>query len=443
VGKNQAFPDPAAAKVAVSQSSLTAWFSLEISASSGSAEGANEALRKRLRELVSGTGKGSSGDRDVAERVYLDWNATTPLRPEARAAMAAAFDLAGNPSSIHLEGRAARKLIEDARQQVGAALGAEPRNVIFTSGGTEANVLALQPGLASASGEPLRRLIVSAIEHVSVLSGGQFFSGGQIEIAPVTPEGVADLDKLRALLAGQPALVSVMLANNETGVIQPVSELAGLVHEAGGLLHVDAVQALGKVPIDIRALRADLVSVSAHKLGGPKGVGAVALAGDLQNFVPLLRGGGQERNRRAGTENVAGIAGFGAAVAAALPTLASEMPRLTRLRDRLESGLMSLGDAAIFGAKAPRLPNTTLFAAPGVRAETAVIAFDLEGIAVSSGSACSSGKVTPSHVLNAMQVRPELVQGAIRLSSGYLSSEADIERCLEAWRKLRGVLGRG
>jgi len=246
------------------------------------------------------------------------------------------------------------------------------------------------------------------------------------------------------MLSGQPpALVAVMLANNEAGVIQPIGEVADIVHEAGGLLHVDAVQALGKIPIDIRALGADLVSVSAHKLGGPKGVGAVVLAGDLQHFGPLLRGGGQERNRRAGTENVAGIAGFGAAIAAALPALGAELNRLTHLRNRLEAGLAAGNDVTIFGANALRLPNTTLFAAPGVRAETAVIAFDLEGVAVSSGSACSSGKVTPSHVLKAMQIRPELVRGAIRLSTGYLTSEADIERCLEAWRKLRGVLGKG
>lgn len=380
----------------------------------------------------------------MVERIYLDWNATAPLRKEARAAMAGAFDIAGNPSSIHLEGRAARKLVEDARQQVAAALGAEARNVVFTSGGTEANVLALQPGVKSAGGEPPRRLIVSAIEHVSVLSGGQFVPREETQFAPVTPDGVVDLDQLRAMLAGQPpALVSVMLANNETGVIQPIGEVATIVHEAGGLLHVDAVQALGKIPIDIRALGADMISVSAHKLGGPKGVGAMALGGDLQNFAPLLRGGGQERNRRAGTENVAGISGFGAAITAALPALAGEMDRLTHLRNRLEARLASQGDIAIFGANAPRLPNTTLFAAPGVRAETAVIAFDLEGVAVSSGSACSSGKVTPSHVLKAMQVRPDLVQGAIRLSTGYLTSEADIERCLEAWRKLRGVLGKG
>ena len=379
----------------------------------------------------------------MADRVYLDWNATAPLRKEARAAIAAAFDVAGNPSSIHFEGRAARKLVEDARQQVAAALGAEARNVVFTSGGTEANVLALQPGLKNAGGEPMRRLVVSAIEHVSVLSGGRFFSREEIQFGPVTPDGVVDFDRLRAMLAGQPpALVSVMLANNETGVIQPIGELATVVHETGGLLHVDAVQALGKIPVDIRALGADMISVSAHKLGGPKGVGAVAL-GDLQTFVPLLRGGGQERNRRAGTENVAGISGFGAAIAAALPALTGEMNRLTHLRNRLEAGLTSQADVTIFGANVPRLPNTTLFAAPGVRAETSVIAFDLEGVAVSSGSACSSGKVTPSHVLKAMQVRPDLVQGAIRLSSGYLTSDADIDRCLEAWRKLRGVLGKG
>ena len=380
----------------------------------------------------------------MPERVYLDWNATAPLRDQVRAAMVAAFDVAGNPSSIHLEGRAARKLIEDARHQLAAALGAESRNVVFTSGGTEANVLVLQPGLKNPGGELLRRLVVSAIEHVSVLSGGQFFPREKIELAPVTSDGVVDLDRLRGLLSAQPpALVSVMLANNETGVIQPIGEIADIAHEAGGLLHVDAVQALGKIPIDIRALGADLVSVSAHKLGGPKGVGAVMLAHDLPTFAPLLRGGGQERNRRAGTENVAGIAGFGAAVAAALPALAGEMNRLTHLRNRLEAGLAAVADVPIFGVNAARLPNTTLFAAPGVRAETAVIAFDLEGVAVSSGSACSSGKVTPSHVLKAMQVRADLVQGAIRLSSGYLTSEADIERCLEAWRKLRGVLGKG
>src|SRR5579871_2326978 len=357
--------------------------------------------------------------------------------------MSAAFDLAGNPSSIHLEGRAARKLIEDARLVVAAAVGAEARNVVFTSGGTESNALALQPGLKGAGGDPLRRLVVSAIEHVSVLSGGQFVSRQPVEVAPVTRDGIVDFNALRTMLADQPpALVSIMLANNESGVIQPVSEAADIVHDAGGLLHVDAVQALGKIAIDLRALGADLLSVSAHKLGGPKGVGAIVLAHDPQDFAPLLRGGGQERNRRAGTENVAGIAGFGAAVAAAIPSLEREMTRLTHLRNQLEDALAADGDVTIFGANQARLPNTTLFAAPGIRAETAVIAFDLEGIAVSSGSACSSGKVTPSHVLQAMGVGPELARGALRLSLGWETTEQDIESCLKAWRKLSTVLVR-
>jgi cysteine desulfurase len=387
-------------------------------------------------------------DRDISraptlsDRVYLDWNATAPLRAEAREAMANAFDCVGNPSSVHFEGRAARRIVEDARQQVATALGAEARNVIFTSGGTESNALALQPALLGADAKPFDRLIVSAIEHVSVLAGGRF-DRNAIELAPVTPAGVIDLAALRGLVAGKPrALVSVMLANNETGVIQPVREVAAIVHDAGGLLHVDAVQALGKIAIDIRALGADIVSVSAHKLGGPKGIGAVALNADAAALQPLLRGGGQERNRRAGTENVVGIAGFGAAVAAALASLERELERLTQLRNRLEQGLRARGDVTIFGARALRLPNTTLFAAPGMRAETAVIAFDLDGVAVSSGSACSSGKVTPSHVLKAMDVQGDLVQGAIRLSSGYSTTDAEIDRCLETWRKLSSVLGK-
>jgi cysteine desulfurase len=377
----------------------------------------------------------------LPERIYLDWNATAPLRPEAKRAVTAALELAGNPSSIHQEGRSARKLVEEARRHVAHAVGADEGAVIFTSGATEANTIALQPDLAGRRAGPLRRLIVSAIEHVSVLAGGRF-DRSAIEFAPVTSDGAIDLDALRMMLDGKPpALVSVLLANNETGVIQPVRAVADFVHAAGGLLHVDAVQGLGKIPIDIVALGADMLSVSAHKLGGPKGIGALILGRDLQGLSPLIRGGGQERNRRAGTENVPGIAGFGAAVVAAQVALASEAGRLTGLRDRLEAGLAESGAISIFGLRRERLPNTTLFAAPGPRAETAVIAFDLEGIAVSSGSACSSGKVTPSHVLKAMGASSDLVQGAIRLSTGYLTSKADIERCLEAWRKLSGVLG--
>jgi len=238
-------------------------------------------------------------------------------------------------------------------------------------------------------------------------------------------------------------LVSVMLANNETGAVQPISEVADVVHEAGGLLHVDAIQALGKIPIDISMLRADLVTLSAHKIGGPKGVGAVVLAEDVQGLEPLLRGGGQELGRRAGTENVAGIAAFGAATKAAMAALRDDATRLGVLREHLEQGLKRTPGMIVFSEDAPRLPNTTLFTVPGLKAETAVIGLDLAGIAVSSGSACSSGKVQPSHVLDAMGFPKDLAQGAVRLSLGWSTSEADIDLTLEAWRKLADGLLRG
>jgi cysteine desulfurase len=373
------------------------------------------------------------------DRVYLDWNATTPLRPEARAAMAAAWDLAGNPSSVHAEGRQARRLVEDARVAVAAAVGADPRNVVFTSGGTEANALALTPGLRRHAGQAVERLIVSSIEHASVLSGGRFF-GEDIAVAGASDSGVVDRDHLRALLEGPPALVSVMLANNETGALQPVTEIAELVHGAGGLLHVDAVQAFGKTPIDIKVLKADLLSISAHKVGGPKGVGALVLAEGVAGLEALVRGGGQELGRRAGTENVPGVAGFGAAVRVAMAGLDSEVAGMEKLRLRLEEGLRQTRGVFVFSQKVPRLPNTTLFAVPGLKAETAVIGFDLEGIAVSSGSACSSGKVQPSHVLEAMGFGPELAKGGVRLSLGWSTTVAEVDRCLEAWRKLSGTL---
>jgi cysteine desulfurase len=379
----------------------------------------------------------------MPDRVYLDWNATTPLRPEARAAMAAAWDLLGNPSSVHAEGRQARKLVEEARAEVAGAVGALSQNVIFTSGGTEANALALTPGLRRASGLPVQRLVVSAIEHASVLAGGRF-SAGAITSLGVTRSGLVNLDRLRTLLAsGPPALVSVMLANNETGALQPVNEVAGIVHAAGGLLHVDAIQALGKIPFHINSMNADLVTVSAHKIGGPKGVGALVLAEGILGFEPLLRGGGQERGHRAGTENVAGISGFGAAARAAMAALNGDAVRLEGLRNRLEGGLRQTPGAIVFSADVPRLPNTTLFTVPGLNAETAVIGFDLACIAVSSGSACSSGKVQPSHVLEAMGYGPELAKGAVRLSLGWSTSEADVDLALKAWRKLAGTLLRG
>ena len=373
-------------------------------------------------------------------RVYLDWNATTPLRPEARAAMVAAFDLVGNPSSVHAEGREARRLVEEARAELALAVGALPRNVVFTSAGTEANALALSPGLRGPSGTSVERLLVSAVEHASVLAGGRL-PADRIGLIRVTRTGVVDLEHLRARLAdGPPALVSIMAANNETGALQPVAEAARIVHEAGGLLHVDAIQALGKIPFDIKAMGIDLATFSAHKIGGPKGVGALVMAEGIAGLEPVLRGGGQELSRRAGTENVAGIAGFGAAAKVALQALPEDAERITTLRIRLENGIRAIAGATIFAEDVERLPNTVLFTAPGLKAETAVIGFDLEGIAVSSGSACSSGKVQPSHVLSAMGFDPQVAQGAVRLSLGWSTEPDDINRALEAWRKLGNTL---
>ncbi|MGQ0681805.1 cysteine desulfurase family protein [Bradyrhizobium sp.] len=378
----------------------------------------------------------------MAMRIYLDWNATTPLRPEAKAAMAHAWEIGGNPSSVHAEGRQARRLVEEARAAVASAVSAEAPNVIFTSGGTEANSLALTPGLRRGKGPAMERLLTSAIEHTSVLAGGRFAQDA-IRTIGVTRSGIVDLDRLRRMLDGPPALVSIMLANNETGAIQPVAEAARLVHEAGGLLHVDAIQALGKIPFDLASAGADLLSLSAHKIGGPKGVGALVLAEGLEGLVPLLRGGGQEKGRRAGTEDVAGIAGFGAAAKSALVGCGQEACREEGLRARLEAGLVQTPGALVFASEAERLPNTVLFAVPGVRAETAVIGFDLAGVAVSAGSACSSGKVQPSHVVEAMGYGSELAQGAVRLSLGWSTTEADIDLALQAWRKLADGLLRG
>jgi len=376
----------------------------------------------------------------MVDRVYLDWNATTPLGPEARQAMAAAWDLLGNPSSVHAEGRQARRLVEGAREAVAEAVGAQARNVVFTSSGTEANALALTPGLRRGAGARVQRLLVSAIEHASVLAGGRF-QPDAIRKLRVNSMGQVDLDYLRSLVAGDaPALVSIMAANNETGALQPVREAAEIVHQAGGLLHIDAIQALGRIPCDINEIGVDLATLSAHKIGGPKGVGALVLADGIEGIDPILRGGGQEFGRRAGTENVAGIAGFGAAVEAAVARRDVNADRLETLRNRLETGLRETPELIIFSNEAPRLPNTTLFTVPGLRAETAVIGFDLAGIAVSSGSACSSGKVQPSHVLEAMGFSKSLSQGAVRLSLGWSTTEAEIDCCLKAWRKLADTL---
>jgi cysteine desulfurase len=385
----------------------------------------------------------------MSERVYLDWNATAPLRPEARAAMIAAFDLVGNPSSVHHEGRTARQLIEEARERVAALVGAEPRNVVFTSGGTEANVMALSPALETPENKRgFDRLMTSAVEHASVRAGGSFASH-QVEEIPVSGDGVVDIGALERRLielqrqGARPPLVSIMAANNETGVIEPVEAAAAVVHAAGGLLHVDAVQVAGRIAFDISRAGADLTTVSAHKLGGPKGVGAlIKRSATLHLAEPLLSGGGQERGARAGTENVAGIAGFGAAAASAAVNMAADVERLRSLRDRLEAGL-GRSPTVVFGRNADRLPNTSLFAAPGLRAETALINLDLMGFAVSSGSACSSGKVAASHVLAAMGVPGDLSSGAIRLSIGSLTAENEIDLFLKAWMKLLAGLSKG
>jgi cysteine desulfurase len=381
----------------------------------------------------------------MAQRVYFDWNATAPLRPEARAAMLDALALAGNASSVHAEGRAARQAIERARESVAALAGSDdPRCVTFTSGGTEANMLALSPGVG---GLPHGRLLVSAIEHPSVLAGGRF-AADVVEQAPVTLDGVIDLLKLSERLASlaeegiRTPLVSLMLANNETGVVQPVAQAAHIVHRAGGLLHVDAVQAAGRIPIDINTLDADLLTLSAHKIGGPKGAGALIRRHRDLEIEPLVTGGGQESRLRAGTENVAAIAGFGAACACVSQSLCQEIAILADRRDFLEGLLTSSNTCVtVFGSNSSRLPNTTLFAVPGVKAETAIIALDLEGVAVSSGSACSSGKVAPSHVLAAMGVPAELARGAIRVSIGPTTTVEEVEFFQTAWNKaLRSLL---
>jgi cysteine desulfurase len=380
----------------------------------------------------------------MSERLYFDWNATAPLRREARAAVLAALDVAGNPSSVHAEGRSARRLVEEAREQVALLVAAEPRNVAFTSGGTEANMLALTP--AADAGATAARLLVSAIEHASVLAGGRF-PASAVERLPVTGSGQIDLSTLNRRLAeidGR-VLVSLMLVNNETGVVQPVSQVASLVHQAGGLLHVDAVQAPGRIVCDIKALGADLLTLSGHKMGAPKGVGALIRKDAAMPFpTALMKGGGQERGARAGTENVFGIAGFGAAAVATARGLKAERARLLALHERFETALKAQSPGVvIFGADMERIPNTTLFAVPGMKAETAVIAFDLEGCAVSSGAACSSGKVQPSHVLAAMGIPPGLARGAVRVSFGASTSESEIDRLIRAWIKVSGTLLKG
>jgi cysteine desulfurase len=367
-------------------------------------------------------------------RTYLDYNATEPLRPEARQAALAAMETTGNPSSVHAEGREARRIVEEARSNVARLAGVSSRCVTFVSGGTEAANSAINPYFgAGRGGAPLERLIVSAGEHACVLSGHRFPAA---EIAPLHSDGRLDLEWLKAACRGPGrALLALQGANNETGVVQPVAEAAALIHAAGGLVFCDAVQMAGRIDCNIAALDADALMFSAHKMGGPKGAGALATAHAGINLgEPLVRGGGQERGARAGTESVAAVAGFGAVALLCSTQMAAEASRLLALRERFAGAVRSIApDAVIFSETAPRLPNTLCFAVPAVDAATLMIALDLAGVAVSSGSACSSGKVAPSHVLSAMGVRPELARGAIRLSLGWASGEADVERFAQAF----------
>jgi len=366
---------------------------------------------------------------------YIDHNATSPLRPEAQAATERALAVGGNPSSVHGRGRAARAIVEEAREQVASLVHARTQDVIFTSGGTEANALALWGALGGGAeaGERITRLFVSAIEHDSILANAvaiaERSAGTRLTVIPVTKDGVVDLGALSdGLREGKGrALIAVMAANNETGVIQPIAAVSALAEEYGALLLVDAVQAAGKTDLDFSA--ADYLSLSAHKIGGPQGAGALVVKESVP-FAAQMLGGGQERGLRAGTENVAGIAGFAAAAAVAKDVS-------NTLRDVFEAQLLRVvPDAVIFGTHAPRLGNTSNFALPGIAAETALMALDLDGVMVSSGAACSSGKVKPSHVLKAMDVADDLARSALRVSLGWNSTQSDVDAVTASLAKL-------
>lgn len=380
------------------------------------------------------------GGSMVKSRTYMDYNATAPLLPAARAAMHAALDLVGNPSSVHGEGRAVRALIDKARRQVAKLAGASSTGVIFTSGATEAAATVLTPHFKMGRSDlRIARLYVLASEHPCMLCGGRF-SPDCVTSVSVDGEGLVDLDDLARHLQSHDksaglAMVAIQLANNETGVVQPLQDAAAIVKEHGGILVVDAVQAAGRLPIDIEALGADFLLLSSHKIGGPKGAGALICAGEIMMPSPLIPGGGQEKGHRSGTENPAAIAGFGAAAEFALDGLDERARRLAELRDRLEAGVLArAADCIIHSAESPRLVNTIFFSLPGLRAETAQIAFDLEGVAVSAGSACSSGKIGPSHVLQAMGKDANF--GGIRVSIGHETTAEDVERFLAVFDKI-------
>ncbi|MGQ0458025.1 MAG: aminotransferase class V-fold PLP-dependent enzyme [Hyphomicrobium sp.] len=386
-----------------------------------------------LADVASGAPIGATREaaphlpRRASRRLYLDYNATAPVRAEAKAAMISALELLGNPSSVHAEGRAARGVVERAREQVARLVGAKPSEIVFTSGATEAN--------AWVMAQPWETIFVAGVEHDSVLAAAKASKANIITVATAR-DGLVRIEDIAACDAGSGrALVSLQAANNETGVVQPIAEMAALAREHGLLSHSDAVQAAGRLPIDFAALGLDLMSLSSHKLGGPKGVGALVIR-DRLDLAPLIRGGGQERRRRAGTENLSAIAGFGAAAEAALADLAA-IARVAKLRDRLESAVLDITpDALVIGKESPRIANTTSLALPGRPAETLVIKLDLAGVAVSAGAACSSGKVGASHVLESMGYGADVSRSAIRVSLGPDTTEDDIAAFVAAFKTI-------
>ena len=372
--------------------------------------------------------------------VYFDHNATTPLAPEALAAMSRALgEDFGNPSSVHQYGQRAKGLLDDARTAVADLIGADASEIVFTGSGTEGDNLAIRGAAESLEAAGRRHLVTSAFEHEAVLNTVKALGkrGWRVTFVPVDASGIVDPDALARVVTDDTALVSVMYANNEIGTVQPVRALSGIAHARGALFHTDAVQAAGKIPVSVRDLEVDLLSISAHKINGPKGVGALWVKRGVR-LVPTMTGGKHERNRRAGTENVAGIVGFGAAAAAARRKLAADGARLAALRDKLEQGILSRIDGTdVNGAPTPRVPNTTNITFDGVEAESLLIALDLEGFAVSTGSACSSGTLEPSHVLRAMGLPSQRAQNSIRFSLGQGNDESQVDALLA---KLPGIV---
>ena len=377
-------------------------------------------------------------------RVYFDYNATSPLAPDVLDAVARATrDVFGNASSVHHFGQQAKAVLDDARSAIASLINADPSEIVFTSGGTESDNFALRGAaeVVDVSGAPpgaRRHLIASAIEHEAVLNTLKALArrGWKTTLIPVDASGVVSPGRVREVVTDDAAVVSVMHANNEIGTIQPIAEIAAIAHERGALMHTDAVQSVGKIPVDVRTLGVDLLSLSAHKFNGPKGAGALWIKRGTR-MQPAMTGGKHERNRRAGTENVPAIAGLGVAAALAQSKLAAEGARVAALRDRLESGILaSVPGTAVNGAPSARVPNTTNISFDRVEAESLLIALDLEGIAVSTGSACSSGTLEPSHVLRAMGLPTHRTQNSLRFSLGMFSTEAEVDRVVEVLPKL-------